>query len=66
MRRRIKSTHIAEYLLMLFRVCGRVPGRRTASYGRQVACRGVAMNSGFTVRAGDCLCPADRLFLVVR
>jgi len=23
-------------------------------------CRGVAMNSGFTVRAGDCPCPADR------
>jgi hypothetical protein len=37
--------HIAEYSLMLFRVCGRVPRRRTASYGRRVACRGVAMTS---------------------
>ena len=45
----------AEYLLVLFGVCGRVPRRRTASFGRRVGCRGVAMNSGFTVRAGDCL-----------
>ena len=28
---------------------GRVPSRGTASYGRQVTCRGVAMNLGFTV-----------------
>ena len=50
----------AKYLLMLFRVCGRVPRRRIASYGRQVACRAAAMNSCFAVRAGDCLCLAGR------
>jgi hypothetical protein len=58
------SGEIAEYLFMLFRVCGRFPRRRTASYGRQVACRGVAMVSGFTVRAVTaCVRSA---FLVVR
>jgi hypothetical protein len=60
-----QSAQIADYLLMLFRVGERVPGGRSASYGRRVACRDVAMNWG--LRFGPlAACAGWAVFLVVR
>jgi len=60
-----ESVQIADYLHIFVRVCGRVPTRRTAGYGRWEACRRIAMNSGFSVRAGDYLCLDGSAFLFV-